>query len=268
MPYLVSSAADLVFGEPDGNLDGDRARVIGQHEILQRLMPQLVVADGGNDQCRGLSRRVLFAIDDEAVDIGERGLRLRGAGLRIVLAAKQIVRARGRNILEERRERFKAPMLRIAAQKRELRAMIRVGVDLAVIKLNRANSLLGRIDRIRFSAKTAECGLLFMRADPRRDRGRGDSATGFRFEAPGGLVERIAEVIECERLEHQANGIGLVAECCWPGGEGALARAAAPELHDLEFLLADAFTGDGMAAAVGTRAGRFVRVRRCGRSKR
>ena len=85
--------ADLVFGEPDGNLDRDRARVIGEHEILQRLVPQLVVADGGNDQRRGLGRRVLFAIDDEAIDIGERGLRLRGARLRIVVAAKQLVRA-------------------------------------------------------------------------------------------------------------------------------------------------------------------------------
>ena len=85
--------SDLVFGEPDGNLDRDRARVIGEHKILQRLMAELVIADGGNDQRRGLGRRVLFAIDDEAVDIGKRWLRLRSSGLRIVVAAKQIVRA-------------------------------------------------------------------------------------------------------------------------------------------------------------------------------
>ena len=68
--------SDLVFREPDWNLDGDRARVICEHKNLQRLAPQLVVADGGNDQCCGCCRRVLFAIDNEAVDIGERWVRL------------------------------------------------------------------------------------------------------------------------------------------------------------------------------------------------
>ena len=57
-------------------------------KFLQRLVAQLVVADGGNDQRGGFGRRVLFAIDDEVVEVGECGLRLRGAGLRIVLAAE------------------------------------------------------------------------------------------------------------------------------------------------------------------------------------
>jgi hypothetical protein len=48
--------ADLVFGEPDRNLDRDRARVIRKHEILQRLVPQLVVADSG--ERRGTMRRL------------------------------------------------------------------------------------------------------------------------------------------------------------------------------------------------------------------
>ena len=84
---------DVVFGEPDGNLDRDRARVIREHEILQCLVPQLVVADGRDDERGGLGRRVLFAIDDEAVDIGECGLRLRGARFRIVLSSEELVRA-------------------------------------------------------------------------------------------------------------------------------------------------------------------------------
>ena len=186
-------------------------------------MPQLVVADGGNDQRRGLGRRVLFAIDDEAIDIGERRLRLRGAGLRIVVAAKQLVRARGRNILKKRRERFKALMLRIAAQKRELRAMIGEGVDLAVIELDRADGLRRRIDRLRFGAKAAEGGLLFVRADPGCDRGRGDGAAGFRLQALGGFAERVAQVVERERLQHQADGIGLVAQRSRARREQALA---------------------------------------------
>ena len=86
--------ADLVFGEPDGNLDCDRARVIGEQKILQRLVSQLVAADGGNDQRRGLGRSVLFAVDDDAAEIGECGTRLRGARLRIVLSSEELVRAR------------------------------------------------------------------------------------------------------------------------------------------------------------------------------
>ena len=116
------------------------------------------------------------------------------------------------NVFEECRECLEAPMLRIAPQERELRAMIRVGVDLAVIELDRADGLRGRIDCRRFRAQAAERRVLFVRADPRRDRGRGDSAAGFRFEALGGLVERVAEVVERERLQHQADGIGLVAQ--------------------------------------------------------
>jgi len=57
-------------------------------------VPQLVAADCRDDECRGCGRRVLFAIDDEAIDIGKRWLRLRGAGLWIVVAAKELVRAR------------------------------------------------------------------------------------------------------------------------------------------------------------------------------
>src|SRR5208337_3921533 len=60
-------------------------------------------------------------------------------------------------------------------------------------------------------------------ADPRRDRSRGDSAAGFRFETPGGFVERVAQVVERERLQHRADGIRLVSESGRARREGALA---------------------------------------------
>ena len=119
--------------------------------------------------------------------------------------------------------------------------MIRVGVDLPVIELDRADGLRGRIDCRRFGAQAAEGRVLFVRADPGRDRGRGDRAAGFRFEALGGLVERVAEVVERERLQHQADRIGLVAQRGRAGRESALAGGAAPELDDLELFLANAF---------------------------
>ena len=208
-----------------------------------------------------VGRRVLFAIDDDAARIGEGRARLRGAGLWIVLAAEEFVRTCGGNVFEECCERLEAPVLRIATQERELRAVIGVGVDLAMIELDRADGLRGRIDRRRFGAQAAEGRVLFVRADPGRDRGRGDRAAGFRFEAPGGLIERVAEVVERERLQHQADGIGLVAQRGRARREGALAGGAAPELDDLEFLLAHAFAADGVAAAVRTLARGLVRVR-------
>src|SRR5271157_1551140 len=49
--------------------------------------------------------------------------------------------------------------------------------------------------------------MLFVRTDPRRDRSRGDSAAGFRFETPGGFVERVAQVVERERLRAGKLGV-------------------------------------------------------------
>ena len=210
-------------------------------------MTQLVGADGRDDERGGFGCRVLFAIDNDAARIGEGRARLRGSGLWIVLPAEEFVRARRGNVFEKSCERLEAPVLRIATQERELRAMIRVGVDLAMIELDRADGLRGRIDRRRFGAKAAEGRVLFVRADPGRNRGRGDRAAGFRIEALGGLVERVAEVVERERLQHQADGVGLVAQRGRAGRESALARAAAPELDDLELLLANAFAADGVS---------------------
>ena len=145
--------------------------------------------------------------------------------------------------------------------------MIRVGVDLAVIKLDRADRLRGRIECRRFGAQAAEGCVLFVRADPGRNCGRGDGAAGFRFEAPGCLVEGIAEVVERERLKHQADRIRLVAQRCRAGREIALAGSTTPELDDLKLFLANAFAGYGVAAAVWARAGRLVCVWSTGRPK-
>ena len=129
-------------------------------------------------------------------------------------------------------------MLRIAAQKCELRAVIGEGIDLAMIELDRTDGLRRRINCLCFGAQAAKGGLLFVRADPGCDRGRRDGAAGFGLQALGGLIERVAKVIERERLQHQADGIGLVAKRGRARREQALAGAAAPELDDLEFLLA------------------------------
>ena len=62
-----------------------------------------------------------------------------------------------------------------------------------------------------------------MRTDPGCDRGWGDGAAGFRLQALGGFAERVAQVIERERLQHQADGVGFVAQRSGAGREQALA---------------------------------------------
>ena len=94
MPYLVSSSAISSSVSQMGISMATVLEVVREHEILQRLVPQFVGADGRDDERGGCGCRVLFAIDDDAVGIGERRARLRGAGLWIVLAAEELVRAR------------------------------------------------------------------------------------------------------------------------------------------------------------------------------
>ena len=61
-----------------------------------------------------------------------------------------------------------------------------------MIELDRADGLRRRINRLGFGAQAAEGGLLFVRADPGCDRGRGDRAAGFGLQALGGFAERVA----------------------------------------------------------------------------
>ena len=120
----------------------NRHAVVDEHELLQRLMPQFVVADRRNNQVGEVCCRVLLAIDDDARHVGELRTRLRGAGLRIVVATEQIVRTDFWNAFEkigEWREARVALALVIElapAQKRQLAAVESVAVHLPVIQLD------------------------------------------------------------------------------------------------------------------------------------
>ena len=73
---LLLERGDVGLCQPDRDLDRDRHAVVGEHELLQRLVTQLVVADGRNDEAGDARRHVLFAVDDDARDIGELRMRL------------------------------------------------------------------------------------------------------------------------------------------------------------------------------------------------
>ena len=91
---LALQRGDVALVEPDRNFDGDRYAVVGEHEVLQRLVPQLVVADGRDDERRGLGRRVLLAIDDDARDVGERRMSPARRAPLDRRRAEEVVRAR------------------------------------------------------------------------------------------------------------------------------------------------------------------------------
>ena len=107
-PVLLLERGDVALGQPDRDLDRDRHAVVGEHEPLQRLVTQLVVADGRNDERGDVRRGVLLAVDDDARDVGECRVRLRCARFRIIFAPEQVVRTRRRDALEKIRERGEA----------------------------------------------------------------------------------------------------------------------------------------------------------------
>src|SRR5262249_53863735 len=71
--------SDVPLGEPDRNFNGDGGAVVDERDFLQRLMPQLVVADRRNDEGGDVRRCILLTIDDDARDVCEFGVRLRRA---------------------------------------------------------------------------------------------------------------------------------------------------------------------------------------------
>jgi len=98
---LPLKGGDIIFGEPDRDLDRNRDAVVGEHEALQRLVTKLVVPDGRNDERGRFCRCILLSVDDDARDAGECGLRLGSARLRIIVAAEEVVRAAGRDALKK-----------------------------------------------------------------------------------------------------------------------------------------------------------------------
>jgi len=102
---------------------------------------------------------------------------------------------------------------------------------------------------------------LTMLGHPTGKGGRGDlvAVTGFQFGY--GLGKGVAEVIERDAVEDDAERIGFVAEFCRCGCEHALAQLALPQLHNLKLLAASAFADDACAAAMWAARGRFDGVR-------
>ena len=129
MPCSISSAS-ISAAEPDRNFDGDRDAVVGEHEALQRLVPQAVVPHRRDDERGRAGREVLFLDDDEVVAVDK----LASCEAR-ELSLKQLVRAVVRDPLEKIGERREALVPRIFAQERELRPVIGEAVDLPVVQL-------------------------------------------------------------------------------------------------------------------------------------
>ena len=86
--------------------------------------------------------------------------------------------------------------------------------------------------------------------EPARNRRPASPATEARPDFLGYLIQRIAEVVERDRDEHDVKRVGLVAQRCGRGRENALAGCAAPELDDFDLLFARAFPRDMGAAAI------------------
>ena len=58
---MTLKRGDVGARQPDRHLDRDRHGVIGEHEALQFFMAQIIVADGGNDECCRAGGEVLYS---------------------------------------------------------------------------------------------------------------------------------------------------------------------------------------------------------------
>ena len=219
-------------------------------------MPQAIVSDRGDDERGGACREVLFLDNDEVIAVYEiRDLRGSGA------FAKELMRTVVRNALKEIGEWREALVLLAFAQERKLRSMIGEAVDLAVIEFRRTDCLSRRKSMPELPAQPAVGREFTMLGHPTRKGGWGDlvAVTGFQFGC--GLRKGIAEVIERDAVENDAERIRFVAQFCRRGREHAPAQLALPQLHDLKLLAAGAFADEARAAAMRAARGRFDGVR-------
>lgn len=90
----------------------------------------------------------------------------------------------------------------------------------------------------------------------------------FLLKTHGCRLECVPEIVVGECRQDHAQGIGFAVKCGGAGCEDALARRAAPELDDLEFLFSYAFARDDTRVAVGARVGSFGCVRDAGDARK
>ena len=81
------------------------------------------------------------------------------------------------------------------------------------------------------------------------------------FELLGSVGKRVAEIVERDAVEDEAQRIGLVAQRRRRRREHAAAELALPELGDLELLAAGALADEAGAAAMRAALGRFDGMR-------
>ena len=178
--YSRSIAVDVGFREPDRDLDGKCDAVVCEHEALEGFVAQLVVADCRNDERGRFGRRVFLASDDGVRGIGEFRSRLGRARFDILFSRKKLVRADRGDAFEEVGERCEASgrggargaliVEGAVSEKAELRAVVRIGVHLTVIQLDRADGLIGRKAREAFGAEAPIAAMPLVLLQPRRDR--------------------------------------------------------------------------------------------------
>jgi hypothetical protein len=71
---------DIVLGEPHGDLDCDRSRIVGKHKALELGMALVIAADCGQNECRHVGRNILFSDDDELIEREKIRRKLRAPG--------------------------------------------------------------------------------------------------------------------------------------------------------------------------------------------
>jgi hypothetical protein len=203
-------------------------------------MTVVVGADARNDQRRRVGRGVLLFDNYQAVERRKPGASCEPRAPSF--AAKKLVRAIAVCASPENRRaarnwcRLGGGRRECRAHEGELGAMKGEFVDLAVIKLDRADELRRREQLEATLAQPAVCREAGMRGKPARDRRRIDGVAVTRGQAAAGFFESIAAIVCRERIKDFVERIGLVAQSARAGRESAAARPAAIQPDRFELL--------------------------------
>jgi hypothetical protein len=153
-----------------------------------------------------------------------RAVKKGGSALRSTSAPlEEIMRAALRHGFKEVGDSGKASMLVAIPEERELRLVVGVLVDLAVIELGDADGLRRFEEHSPLSAEPRIRREIPVLGDPGGERRGRHAVAALRLQLRRSFGERVAEVVEGDAVENDAERIGLGAELRRRGREATAA---------------------------------------------
>ncbi len=250
---------DVLVGEDDRHLDGDRGRVVHEHELLEGLVTKFVLGDSLKGEPCALDGGVVVPLGNADVSDAEDPLGLRCARR---FLEEERVRTGLRNRVQvgaQRVERFVPAMSR--EEEIGLRAVVLEVVDLAMKEAVLEDGFAcGNGVPSRGLAQAQEGKVLGKLLQPIPCRRRRYPHAKFFADASDGVGERVESVVSREDLDDNPHRIRSVSRGA--GGEPSVAEVTPIELHRSVLGDARAVLGDRCSFAIWAGESRFTGMAR------